>query len=137
MCIPLFAHAAFSEVQFLNLMECKIQEWVNQIAEGVPAELLGTLQYFSSILNRHSQQLKDSSHALYKLAEWNPEVLNGQTQIRISLPRPGVGTRWNTPEFGSVRHTGSRGSFTAQGLLYDYEQLHDRCISLSKLALEA
>ncbi|KAG5299042.1 hypothetical protein I7I50_07710 [Histoplasma capsulatum G186AR] len=132
MCIPLFAHAAFSEVQFLNLMECKIQEWVNQIAEGVPAELLGSLQYFSSILNRHSQQLKDSSHALSKLAEWSPEVLNGQTQIRISPPRPGVGTRWNTPEFGSVRHTGSRGSFTAQGLLHDYEQLHDRCISLSK-----
>jgi hypothetical protein len=69
MCIPLLAHAAFSEVQCLNLMESRIQIQVSAIAPGVPADALGTIQYLSNILSRHAQQLKDSTRALCKLAE--------------------------------------------------------------------
>ncbi|KKP06490.1 hypothetical protein THAR02_01448 [Trichoderma harzianum] len=60
MCIPLFAHAAFSEVQFLNLIESRIQIQINTIVEGVSTDALGTLQYFSNILTRHAQQLKSN-----------------------------------------------------------------------------
>lgn len=34
MCIPLFVHAAFSEVQFLNLMESRIQIQIHNITDG-------------------------------------------------------------------------------------------------------
>jgi hypothetical protein len=52
-CLPLFAHAAFSEVQFVNLMESKIQIQTNSVAErGDPADTLETLQCFSNVLNR-------------------------------------------------------------------------------------
>jgi len=143
MCIPLFAHAAFSEVQFLNLMESRIQIQINTIAEGVPADALGTFQYFSNILNRHAQQLKDSTRALCKLAERSSQGLNG---VRAESPMPksavppglGMGTRRQTSETETVRNVGSSssdGAFTTKGLLEDYEQLHVRCIDLSKMCI--
>jgi hypothetical protein len=115
MCIPLFAHSAFSEVQFLNLMESKIHIQMTTIAEGMPDDALGTLQYFSNILNRHAQQLKDSTRALCRLIERNK--------------RPGT-------EAETSRHPGassSGGAFTPKGLMEDYEQLHIRCLELSKM----
>ncbi|KFA56294.1 hypothetical protein S40293_10339 [Stachybotrys chartarum IBT 40293] len=49
-CLALFAHAAFSEVQFVNLMESKIQIQTNSVAErGDPADTLETLQCFSNL----------------------------------------------------------------------------------------
>ncbi|KAL2833319.1 hypothetical protein BDW59DRAFT_138472 [Aspergillus cavernicola] len=128
MCIPLFAHAAFSEVQFLNLMESRIQFQINAITEGLPADALGTLQYFFNILNRHAQQLKDSTRALCKLAE-----RSSQSAV---LPGLDTGTRRQTSEAETVRNFGSSssdGTFTTKGLLEDYEQLHVRCIDLSKM----
>lgn len=140
MCIPLFAHAAFSEVQFLNLVECRIHTRISAIVEGVPADALETLQYFSSILIRHAQQLKDSSRALCKLAERSRQGLGGaiaQTPIpNRTMPRGlRIGTRRHTSEIETVRNarcSSSNGAFTANDLLEDYEQLHVRCIDLSK-----
>lgn len=141
MCIPLFAHAAFSEVQFLNLMESKIQIQINTIAEGVSPDALGTFQYFSNILNRHAQQLKDSTRALCKLAERSSQGLN---EVKAESPMPksnippslGMGTRRQASETETVRNHGSSSSdsaFTIKGLLEDYEELHVRCIDLSKM----
>jgi hypothetical protein len=116
MCIPLFAHAAFSEVQFLNLMESRIQIQISAIAQGVPVDALGNLQYFFNILNRHAQQLKDSTRALLKLAERS--------------------NQWKTSETEAVRniaYNSSNSTFTAKGLLEDYEELHVRCIDLSNM----
>ncbi|KEY66706.1 hypothetical protein S7711_11449 [Stachybotrys chartarum IBT 7711] len=62
-CLALFAHAAFSEVQFVNLMESKIQIQTNSVAErGDPADTLETLQCFSNVLNR---QLEKEDKRLY------------------------------------------------------------------------
>jgi hypothetical protein len=115
MCIPLFAHAAFSEVQFLNLMESRIQIQITAIAQGVPADALGNLQYFN-ILNRHAQQLKHSTRALCKLAE-----------------RSNQGKTCETETVRKVAYNSSNSTFTAKGLLEDYEELHVRCIDLSNM----
>lgn len=140
MCIPLFAHAAFSEVQFLNLMETRIQIKINTISEGIPADALETLQYFSNILNRHAQQLKDSTRALCKLAERSGEGFN-RAKAEGSMPESAVllgldmGTYRQFLETETVRNVGSSssdGAFTTKGLLEDYEQLYVRCIDLSK-----
>lgn len=141
MCIPLFAHAAFSEVQFLNLLETRIQIQIKTITEGVPADTLGTLQYFSNILNRHAQQLKDSTRALCKLAERSSQGMNGakaESCMPNSALPPGLGMdpRRQTSETETVRNVESNssdGAFTTKGLLEDFEQLHIHCIDLSKM----
>jgi Mg2+ and Co2+ transporter CorA len=144
MCIPLFAHAAFSEVQFLNLMESRVQIQIDNITQGILADALGTLQYFSNILNRHAQQLKDSTRALRKLAERSGQGLNG---VRAENPMPkiavppslGMDTRRQSPETETVRNfisNSSDGAFTTNGLLEDYEQLRSRCVDLSKLCTQ-
>ncbi|KAI1741753.1 hypothetical protein F4680DRAFT_414935 [Xylaria scruposa] len=138
MCIPLFAHAAFSEVQFLNLMESKIQVQINAIVEGVPANTLETLQYFSNILNRHAQQIKDSERAFRRLVE---RCCQGSTEFRADIlksdnyVRPGLGTdsRRQSSETDLAKIRGSDGTFTAKGLLEDYEQLHIRCVDMSRM----
>ena len=144
MCIPLFAHAAFSEVQFLNLMESKIHTQVNKIAEGVPADALGTLQYFSNILNRHTQQLMDSTRALCKLTERSNQGSNGVSAEGLmpkNAPPPCFGMRTRPETSGTkgarnVRWSSSDGAFTTNGLLEDYEQLHIRCIDLSRMCTQ-
>lgn len=136
MCIPLFTHAAFSEVQFLNLMESRIQIQINTIVEGDSADALGTLQYFSNILNRHAQQLKDNTLVLCKLADRSNQILN-RARAESPLPaRLGVGTRQHASDVETARHIGpnsSEGTFTVRGLLEDYEELRVRCVDLSKL----
>ena len=130
MCIPLFTHTAFSEVQFLNLIESRIQIQLNTITEAVKADELGTLQYFYKILNRHAQQLKDSTRALYKLAERSSQGSNAMP------PGLGIGTCRRTPEVETARILGANsscGAFTIRGLLEDYEELYVRCIDLSKM----
>lgn len=136
MCIPLFTHAAFSEVQFLNLVESRIQIQINTIVEGDSTDALGTLQYFSNILNRHAQQLKDSTLSLCKLAERSNQTFS---RARAESPLPaslGVGMRRQTSDTdmpGNFRSNTSDGTFTTNGVLEDYEQLRIRCIDLSNL----
>lgn len=136
MCIPLFVHAAFSEAQFLNLIESRIQIQINTIVEGVSTDALGTLQYFSNILTRHAQQLKDSSLVLNKLAERSNQIF-GRARAESPLPPSlGVGTRRQPSDSDTVRNFGSSssdGTFTTRGVLEDYEELRIRCIELSKL----
>lgn len=146
MCIPLYAHAAFSEVQFLNLMESRIQIQINTIAEGVPADAVGTFLYFSNILNRHAQQLKDSTRALCKLAERSSQGLN-RGKAESLMPKSaaqsglgrGMGTRRHTSETEMDRNLGSSssdGAFETNELVEDYEQLHVRCVDLSKMCTQ-
>ena len=124
MCIPLFAHSAFSEVQFLNLVESRIHIQMTTIAEGGPDDdALGTLQYFSNILNRHAQQLKESTRALGRLIERSnkrPAATASETTSRYA-------------ESSSGSSSSSSGAFTPHGLLEDFEQLHVRCLELSKM----
>lgn len=139
MCIPLFAHAAFSEVQFLNLVEDKIQTQIYSMDEGISSDALVTFQYFATVLNRHAQQLKDSIRALNKLAErGNP----GSNMPRAESPLPpspaaGLAQRRQMsdldPDVARAMGSGSGGAFTGKGLLEDFEALHVRCVDLSKM----
>lgn len=143
MCIPLFTHAAFSELQFLNLMESKIQTQISAISEGVPADALGNFQFFSDILNRHVSHLKNSLRALSKLAERNGRVSNpGQREsrspmTRVATPPSFVGAAGRQPSDTETARifasNGTDGPFTAKGLIQDYEELHTRCVELSQM----
>ncbi|KAM5431187.1 putative pseudouridine 5'-phosphatase [Microsporum canis] len=137
MCIPLFTHAAFSEVQFLNLMESSIQIQINAIAGGIPADVLGTLQFFSEILNRHAEQLKDSIRALHKLAERSSQVLKADNLMFQGVTPPSLGQNSHrqslrTDGARTIEPSSSDNAFRPRSLLEDYEQLYDRCIDLSK-----
>ncbi len=136
MCIPLFSHAAYSEVQFLNLMETKIESYIEAIADGATTDVLSSLQYFSTILNRHAQQLKHSIFALGRLAERSAHSLR-LTKSELSGSRNATGTQpINDMEMGappSFQVGNHGGPFTAKGLFNDYEDLRARCINLSEL----
>ncbi|CZS95365.1 uncharacterized protein RAG0_05032 [Rhynchosporium agropyri] len=72
----------------------RIKIQIEIVAEGVPAGALGTFQYFSTILNRHAQQLRDSTRALCRLAERSNQVLNAlkaKTPTPKSIVPPGIG----------------------------------------------
>jgi hypothetical protein len=137
-CIPLFAHAAFSEVQFLNLMESRIQIQIDLIVAEYPADALATLQYFTNILNRHAQQLKDSARALCKLAEQNTQGSNGAKAegLPMTVTMPSGHCIWLPSETESARKLSSLrsdGTFTPMGIMEDYDQLRVRCIDLSRM----
>jgi hypothetical protein len=112
------------------------------IAKGVSADALGTFQYFSNILARHAQQLTDSTRAFCKLIDQsNPGSNSVRTEspmLRSAVP-PSVGMRRQTSETETTRNIGSSNSenaFTAKGLWEDYEQLHVRCIELSRMCTQ-
>lgn len=145
MCIPLFAHAAFSEQQFLNLIRSKIQAEVDAVSMGIPENALGTFQFFSNILNRHAHNLKTSRRALHRLAERNGQGSNGGKANNDNLrprnsgtpsPSPSRATRQRQPDIGSAHQMPTNahdGPFTVNGLMEDYEELHLSCIELSQL----
>ncbi|KAI9645983.1 hypothetical protein NHQ30_005421 [Ciborinia camelliae] len=104
------------------------------------ADALGAFQYFFNILNRHAQQLKDSTRALCKLAEQSSQGNKSEVEDLMPksalLPGLGMGTRHRTSETESIKNlesSSSYGAFTTKGLLEDYEQLYIRCINLSKM----
>lgn len=140
MSIPLFAHAAFSEVQFLNLMESRIQIQMNSTDEGISTNMLGTFQYFSNILNRHSRQIKDTHRALSKLVERSAQA-QALNRVKLEIPMPknnippglGIPKSRQSSNAETINTTGRRnvtGTFTADGLLADYHELYLRCIDL-------
>ncbi|KAJ5948679.1 hypothetical protein N7454_001986 [Penicillium verhagenii] len=140
-CIPLFAHAAFSEVQFLNLMESRIQFQIDLIVAEHPADALGTLQYFTNILNRHSKQLKDSARALCKLAEQDGQGSNGtkaeSPSRKLAAPSShNIRLPSETERTGNFTSPRSDSTFTQKGIMEDYDQLYIRCVELSKMCTQ-
>jgi pseudouridine-5'-monophosphatase len=140
-CIPLFAHAAFSEVQFLNLMESRIQIQIDLIVAKHPADALETLQYFTNILNRHAQQLKESARVLCKLVE---RTRQGSNSGRVESMTTKVALHadhsmrfpWETERATTFSSPRSDGTFTPGGMIEDYDQLFVRCIDLSRMCTQ-
>ncbi|EDU49141.1 conserved hypothetical protein [Pyrenophora tritici-repentis Pt-1C-BFP] len=142
MCIPLFAHAAFSEIQFLNLMESRIRMQIDAVAKGVSADALGTFQYFCNILDRHARQLAESTRAFCKLINQSNQRSNGvraaSPMSKIAVP-PSIGMHREMSETETARNIGSsnfENAFAANNLWEDYEQLHIRCIDLSRMCTQ-
>ncbi|KAJ4394347.1 hypothetical protein N0V93_003564 [Gnomoniopsis smithogilvyi] len=144
-CMPLFAHTAFSELQFLNLMESKIQSQTNNIInEGDLTDVLGTFQYFSNILNRHARQMHDSHRALYRLVERSTQgqASNGselRNQMPINNVPPGTSSstgRRKNSDSDTARISArsiAASAFTTEGLLEDYNELNVRCNDLLRM----
>lgn len=70
-----------------------------------------------------------------------PNWVNAESPMsNIPLPPDrGISRRLQMPEtetFGNVGSNSSDGPFTTKGLLEDYEQLHVRCIDLSKICTQ-
>ncbi|KAJ5715178.1 uncharacterized protein N7483_012359 [Penicillium malachiteum] len=141
MCIPLFAHAAFSEVQFLNLMESRIHIQLDLIVADHLADALGKLQDFTNILNRHTQHLKDSAHALRKLVEQSRQGSSFADSDTLStkLDVPSCHSPWLPPDMdrlGEFSLPIFDGTFTPMGIMEDYDKLCIRCTELSGMCTQ-
>ena len=106
--IPLFAHSAFSEVAFLNL----VHELLDKLTEPQPLgtfnnETFESLLHLEIILERHADQIRQSIRSIQVLSE-RSEYSSSQSK---------------SISFG-------HNSFSAIGTLQDHEHLRDRCHQL-------
>ena len=82
-----FQHAAFSEVQFLNLMDWQIDKEMGiLILEGDRSYSLDNLQYFRSVLERHVRQIRDVLRTTKSQVAGNgPSATDARSQRKASL----------------------------------------------------
>ena len=135
--IPIFAHAAFSEVAFLNL----VNELMDKLTEPLPldnflSETFESLQHFEIILERHAAQLRHCVRSI--------QILNGKSSY-ASLQSQGLppsghhsrsptrsppATEYGEPFLFNGQQQQQSSTFTASGILQDYDDLLGRCIHL-------
>lgn len=82
-----FQHAAFSEVQFLNLMEWQIDKEMGiLVLERDRSCSLDNLQYFRSVLDRHVRQMRDVLQTTMLQRTGNgPSANDARSQRKASL----------------------------------------------------
>lgn len=143
--IPVFAYAAFSEAQLLNLMHDQIREEVNALAPEDWSGSISNLQFLLEILERHSSQLENCVKALdhlFDLATPNgnnsfstrshPKVSRSSTTSMRSLLDDKK--RSNKPDSSfSTYQLSSSGPFSPKGLIDDYNELLQRSYTLCEL----
>ncbi len=118
--IPIFAHAAFSEVAFLNFMSELVQKEMKPLSlQHRRTAAFENLQYLEGLLERHVTQLKHCIRGISILAE-------GNRYSHLSGPSESHGL----PEETAL--PGTTGTFSTQGILQDYEDLLERCTYLLK-----
>ncbi|KAJ5634365.1 hypothetical protein N7528_002207 [Penicillium herquei] len=133
--IPIFAHAAFSEVAFLNLVD----ELMEKLTEPLPldnfqSENFESLQHFEVILERHAAQIRQSTRSIQILNENSlfPSLKNvspspgGRNSRSPSSYQGPVGNKSAQSSYIPNQQT----SFSATGILQDYEDLLERCLVL-------
>ena len=125
-------------------MERKILEQMNSMDKAVPAHMLEGFQYFSNILHRHAQQLKESTRAICKLAERSVrESSEPQTESKTSRSEVPANFdsvlrqhKSNSEMEEIIGSCSSDGTCTPKALLEDYKDLHIRCMDLSKMCAQ-
>jgi CorA-like Mg2+ transporter protein len=138
--IPLFAHAAFAEVQFLNMIEHQTLTGIDDLKGEPDDTALANLQYLASVLDRHAKQLKGTIRAINNLTEISKVIKESTTgessleqkegpQKSPNKDRIFIKSRTNswTSRYGAIK-----GTFTVKGLLEDYEDLLARDLKLSE-----
>lgn len=135
--IPLFAHAAFSEVQFLNLVEDQITAEVDALAGDAKEESLANLQYLAGVLDRHAKQLKGTIRAIGNLMEatsTESRVWHRQPRLeRSATSQTSFSEDRDQPAWpGDTWNPSTAGTFTAKGLSEDYDDLLCRALKLSQ-----
>ena len=140
--VPLFTHAAFSEVQFLNLMQEQLDA---ELGPLVPQERhhefgLENLQYFASILDRHVGQLRHCLRAIKLLAHpsemQRPSRDQSQTGRSIASVKTFINTdqdsgSWDTDHIHhKLPHLAPSSASSALTLVENYTDLVSRCLDL-------
>lgn len=121
--IPVFAHAAFSEVAFLNLVSRLIEELIVPLPIGdFRTDCFERLQEYNVILERHAGQLRHCLRAIRVLkdVETPPHALRSESR-RLKKDTPSSSVEFQLPEAST---------YTADGILENYEDLLDRCTCL-------
>ena len=131
--IPLFVHAAFSEVQFLNLLDIQIAGEVDALASDACHGSLQKLQYLSRILERHSANLRNCIRAISILFEPQGSPSSGERQWK-DCKSPNPGSEIDNEADGGTHPTVNLapGTFTVKGLMEDYQELLSRSIQLTE-----
>lgn len=139
---PLFTHAAFSEVQFLNLMQEQLEA---ELGPLVPQDRhhefgLENLQYFASILDRHVCQLRHCLRAVNLLAHPSESQRPSRDRSRSGKPTARVRTFINTDQdLGSwdtdhihhkLPHLAPSAASSGHALTENYTELLSRCLDL-------
>lgn len=123
--IPIFAHAAFSEVAFLNSMRELVDKEMKPLSrQHHRTAAFENLQYLGEILERHVGQLKSCVRSI--------NVLAGRNQYQPSRSRGhlfGLGESHGLLE-ETAPAAGTTGTFSTQGILQDYEYLLETCTHL-------
>ena len=122
--VPLFTHGAFSEVQFLNLMQSQLDEEIGPFARQQNSSL-ENLQYFASVLDRHAQQLRHCLRAI--------RLLNRTTTRRANVPvndDQNSGTTDSNQIQDKLPHLNLPAPSYPE-LIEDYTDLLDRCLELA------
>ena len=124
--IPLFKHAAFSESQFLNLMQTLLKDEIGPIAtqKWQQAASLDNLQYFVGVLERHVGQLRHSLRAIKSLGGLADCVKTTTTTGDQDI---------GTTHINHAKHKFRLFAFSVSSgpaLIEDYTDLLDRCLEL-------
>ncbi|KAJ2986984.1 hypothetical protein NUW58_g4759 [Xylaria curta] len=136
--IPTFAHAAFSEVAFLNLLDGLIEELIGPLpVDEFRSDCFERLQEYEVCLERHASQLRHSLRAIRVLRESviitrpSPSTTQSQGDVdpKIRVRRNEARAhRESPPSFES--HLPEASTYTVAGIVEDYEDLLDRCMRL-------
>jgi hypothetical protein len=137
---PIFTYAAFSEVAVLNLLGDMIKKLmepsgVDDFRDGA----FETLQDFEAVLQRHADQLRHAIRSIRILSEGlpgRPKHLRHRSSDASSPPdtKDYFVQAFDTPPMTT---SSSSTSFSAAGVLEDYEDLLDRCTRLQKRVSDA
>lgn len=136
--IPIFAHAAFSEVAFLNLLDGLIEELIAPFPiDEFRSDWFERLQEYEVCLERHASQLRHSLRAIRVLqglgiaARPSPKTTQSQGDIdsRIRVHRtPSQVSR--EPPTSLEFHLPEASTYTVAGIVEDYDDLLSRCTRL-------
>ncbi|KAL8724232.1 MAG: hypothetical protein Q9166_008063 [cf. Caloplaca sp. 2 TL-2023] len=149
--MPLFTHSACSEVQFLNLMESRIDEELPHLEpERYHHASLENIQYFTHILRRHAKQVRQCMQSLQLLSSGGWNGFQSYPRARyshwsrndsddLSKARTQLGSNQRSShdidqdnDFANWQLAGNRNAATpATSLMEDYEYLLARCSELS------
>ena len=146
--IPVFAHAAFSEVAVLNLMADLIEQLMAPVSlSDSRADVFETLQYYDRLLQRHTEQLRHCVRAIRRLIEkYEARPAHVQLSPDHSARSPVRNHSWRSEtkrtlpdqDMSQDSHVSSPSStFSYSGILDDYDDLLERCTRLSSLVTSA
>ncbi|KAI0858272.1 hypothetical protein F4860DRAFT_517002 [Xylaria cubensis] len=134
--IPVFAHAASSEVAVLNLVTGLIDELMEPLPlDDIRNNCFERLQHYEVLVQRQAEQLRQCVRAIRVLS--GRQELSEQFHLHQASLRPKSHVRHQDPDAATqqptvLKHVDLKpaSSFSASGILEDYEDLLERSLRL-------